>query len=153
MGLFYCEPNYHQHICQRITPERSVLSEEIHKRFKEWGIEEIFTLMRIHLCVLWTSLSVFYFHCPPSCWWVLKVFWNLPNLCRQEGSFESNHIPREMCDGNAFILQKTVSLSVHSLSSTPLPWIYIYTEILPLYQWQGSGSGGLVGFKRPIVYR
>lgn len=54
-------------MCQRVRPQRSVLSEKIHKRWKERGLEEILTLMRTHLCWLWTSLPVLYFHCPPSC--------------------------------------------------------------------------------------
>lgn len=44
---------------------------------------------------------------------IFKVVWNLPNLCRQEGCFESNHIPREMGMLSSF---RKLSLSVQNVS-------------------------------------
>lgn len=120
---------------------------------REWGLKEVFCERKYikdeesgekrKYSLWWAYIYASYGRLSPCCifialphvHWDLKVFWNLPNLCRQEGCSQSNHIPGEMHDGNAFILQKTISLCTKFII-TPLPWIHRQT--LPLNRWQGS---------------
>lgn len=88
--------------------QKKYIKDEKSREYRKYSLwwEHIYAgYGRLSLCCVSIAL--------PHVWCDFKVFWNLPNLCRQEGCFESNHIPREVYEGNAFILQNT--LCVHEV--------------------------------------